>query len=125
MDKIIMKGMRFYAYHGALPQEQQLGQQFEVDLELFLDLKAAGKTDDLNKTVSYADVYRLVQEIITGQKFKLIESLAETIAARVIADFNVEQVNVQVRKPQAPVPGIFAYMAVEITRTRQQEKENS
>ncbi|MEG6617204.1 2-amino-4-hydroxy-6-hydroxymethyldihydropteridine diphosphokinase [Peptococcaceae bacterium 1198_IL3148] len=118
MDKIIMQGMQFYGYHGALAEEQQLGQRFTVDLQLYLDLQPAGIADDLAKTVSYADVYRLVKNIIESAKYKLIESLAETIASQVLDNFAVKKVTVQVKKPQAPIPGIFDYMAVEITRSK-------
>ncbi len=117
MDKIIMKDMQFYGYHGVLPEEQRLGQQFLIDVEMYLELKAAGKSDDLTKTISYADVYRQVREIVTGNKYKLIEALAENIAERLIKDFALEKITVRVKKPQAPIAGAFAYMAVEITRT--------
>lgn len=113
-----MQGMQFYGYHGALVEEQQLGQRFEVDLQLHLDLKPAGESDDLEKTVSYADVYALVKRTVEELKFKLIESLAETITSQVLENFAVARVTVQVRKPQAPIPGIFDYMAVEITRPK-------
>jgi dihydroneopterin aldolase/2-amino-4-hydroxy-6-hydroxymethyldihydropteridine diphosphokinase len=118
MDKIIMQGMQFYGYHGALAEEQQLGQRFEVNLEMYLDLGLAGRTDDLQKTVSYADVYTLIKKIVENKKFKLIESVAEAIALQVLDNFPINKVTVQVRKPQAPIPGVFDYMAVEIDRTK-------
>lgn len=122
MDKIIIKGMQFYGYHGALPQEQQLGQKFIVDAILSLDLKPAGQTDQLACTVNYAEVYNLIKKIVEGQPFKLIESLAETIASEILDNFNVREVNVQVRKPSAPVLGVFDYVAVDITRQQLKEQ---
>lgn len=113
-----MQGMQFYGYHGALAEEQQLGQRFEVNLEMYLDLGLAGRTDDLQKTVSYADVYTLIKKIVENKKFKLIESVAEAIALQVLDNFPINKVTVQVRKPQAPIPGVFDYMAVEIDRTK-------
>ena len=115
-DKIIMKGLQFYAYHGALPQEQELGQKFIIDIEMFLNLQPAGSTDKLKKTIDYATVYNLVHQIVTGQKYKLIEALAENIAAIIIDKFPVLKVQVQVKKPQAPVAGSFDYLAVAIER---------
>ena len=123
MDKIIIKGMQFYGYHGALPQEQQLGQKFVVDVILSLDLKPAGQTDQLERTVNYAEVYNLIKKIVEGHPFKLIESLAETIATDILDNFNVREVNVQVRKPSAPVPGVFDYVAVDITRQQLKEQD--
>ncbi|MBO8136993.1 MAG: dihydroneopterin aldolase [Desulfotomaculum sp.] len=123
MDKIIMKNLIFYGYHGVLPEEQVLGQEFVVDLELFLNLKPAGETDDLDTSVNYLNVYKLVHEIVTLKKYNLLEALAEKIAREILDNYPVEQINVRVKKPNAPIPGIFDYMAVEITRKREQLKE--
>jgi dihydroneopterin aldolase len=109
--------MSFYGYHGVLPQERELGQQFVVDVELQLDLRPAGENDDLGQTVSYADVYEVVRRVVTGAPSKLIEAVAEQIACQVLQQFAVQQVLVRVKKPAAPVPGHFSYMAVEIVRT--------
>ncbi len=113
-----MSSMSFYGYHGVLPQERELGQQFVVDVELQLDLRMAGESDDPNKTVSYADVYDVVRRVVTGSPKKLIETVAEQIAAILLQQFNVQQVLVRVKKPAAPVPGQFSYMAVEIARSQ-------
>ncbi len=115
-----MCGMSFYGYHGVLPQERELGQVFEVDVELFLDLRSAGESDDPEMTVSYADVYEVVRRVVTGRPYKLIEAVAEAIAARLLTGFSVQEVLVRVKKPAAPVPGHFRYMGVEIRRTASQ-----
>lgn len=118
-DKIILKGMKFFAYHGVLEEEKRLGQQFEVDLELSTDLQPAGQTDRLDLSVSYADVFDTVADIMTGRSHNLLESLAETIAQRVLQHYAaVAGVKVTIKKPGAPIKGNFAYMAVEITRQR-------
>ncbi|WP_066634347.1 dihydroneopterin aldolase [Desulfolucanica intricata] len=117
-DKIILKGLEFYGYHGVLSEERQLGQKFIIDLELFLNLKESGVTDNPDLTVNYARVFEAVQEVVTGRPSLLIEAVAESIAAKVLSSFNVEKVLVRVRKPQAPVPGCFEYMAVEIIREK-------
>ncbi|KJS03815.1 MAG: dienelactone hydrolase [Peptococcaceae bacterium BRH_c4a] len=119
MDKIIMKGMRFYGHHGVLPHERELGQIFEVDLELSLDLGPAGHMDDLSLTVSYADVFGLAEELVTGSPMNLIEAVAQRIADGVLEKFTpVRAVRVVLKKPSAPVQGVFDYMAAEITRVR-------
>lgn len=116
MDKIILEGMEFYGYHGARPEEKTLGQRFIVDVELFLDLRQAGETDSLDFTVNYAQVFELVQSIVCGNPRQLIESVAEAIAGALLAQFPVDEVLVRVKKPQAPLPGMFAGAAVEIGR---------
>jgi dihydroneopterin aldolase len=115
-DCIVLEGMQFYGYHGALPAERELGQPFSIDLKLYCDLQPAGLSDDLSKTVDYSRVFTVVEEIVTGKPFQLIESLAEQIAAVILKEFPVTRVLVRVRKPHAPLNGIFADLAVEITR---------
>ncbi len=118
MDKIILEGMEFYGYHGARPEEKNLGQRFIVDVELFLDLRQAGETDNLEHTVNYAQVFELVQAIVCGRSRQLIESVAESIAGALLEQFPVDEVLVRVKKPQAPLPGTFAWAAVEIGRKK-------
>jgi len=116
VDKIILEGMEFYGYHGLLPQEQVLGQRFIVDVEIFLDLRQAGCSDNPDYTVNYASVFELVKTVVEGRPYKLIESVAETIAGSILEHFGVKEVLVRVKKPQTPVPGKFSWMAVEIRR---------
>ncbi len=118
MDKVIIKDMQVYAYHGALPEENVLGQNFFISLEMRLPLKEVGMTDDLTRGVSYAEVYERVEKLARENTFKLIETLAERTAKLVVEEFPVEGVKVTVRKPQAPIPGQFDYVAVEIERSR-------
>lgn len=116
MDKIIVEGMEFYGYHGTLPEEQSLGQRFMIDVELALDLRPAGESDDPGHTVNYARVFEITQSIVCGRPHRLIESVAEAIAASLLERYPVTGVTVRVKKPQAPVKGQFAWMAVEISR---------
>lgn len=116
MDKIILAGMEFYGYHGVLPQEQTLGQKFTVDVELSLELGQAGNSDDPEDTVDYAGIFNIVRAIIEGRPRRLLESVAEAIADSVLNHFPVKEVLVRVKKPHAPLPGKFDWMAVEISR---------
>ncbi len=119
MDKIILKGLVFYAYHGVLEEEHKLGQRFFIDLELFCDLEKAGKTDNLNQTINYTEVYQLVKDISVQERYNLIEALAERIAEKILKKIvRVKEVIVRVKKPEAPVEGIFDYVGVEIRRNR-------
>lgn len=122
MDKILLNGLSFYGYHGVLQEEQRLGQKFFIDIELILDLIEAGKSDDLSKSVSYADVFDVVKEIVEGKPFKLIEALAEAISSRIFKDFTqVSEVVIKIKKPEAPVPGVYNYFGVEIHRSKNGE----
>ena len=118
-DKIIMQGMEFYGYHGVLPGEQEIGQRFLVDLELATYLERSGRLDDVSETIDYSEVYGLVEKIVTDERFNLIEALAERIAQAVLGRYSVEEVMVRVRKPHAPLGGIFEYVGVEIRREPQ------
>lgn len=116
VDKVFLAGMQFYGRHGVFPEEKAMGQKFIIDVELSLDLKRAGLTDDLAHTPNYADIYALIKNITTVRSFNLIEALAEAIAQDILASYRVEQVVVRVKKPHAPISGIFDYMGCEIVR---------
>ena len=98
--------------------ERQLGQKYEMDLELMTDLSTAGKTDDLLHTVDYAEVVRLVIEIGAQQSFQLFETLAETIAEAILAQFQIEEVRITVKKLSPPIEPRLTYAGVEIHRKR-------
>ena len=117
-DRIILKGMTFYGYHGVLAGEKVAGQPFVVDLVLYLHLDRAGRRDDLACTVDYSQVFDAVKRVVEGERFNLVEALASTIAERVLASFPVEGVRVRVKKPMAPVGGMLEYAAVDLRRWR-------
>lgn len=120
MDKIIMENMVFYGYHGVLKEEKVLGQKFYIDAELYLDLKQAGKTDDLDHTVSYAMVYETIKNIVTKENFDLLEALSHKICGEILLSFEkIETVRLKIKKPSAPVAGSFDYFAVDIKRGRE------
>ncbi|MBN2651946.1 MAG: dihydroneopterin aldolase [Spirochaetales bacterium] len=118
-DKIILKNLSFYSFHGNLPEEKQLGQKFFIDLEICTNLRTAGGSDNVADTINYALAYENVKSIVENKNFNLIEALAEEIAQSTLHNFETAKgVTVRVRKPQAPVNGIFDYFEVEITRER-------
>jgi len=125
-DEILLEGMRFYAYHGVNPEERVLGQRFTVDVALAVDLSWAGQSDDLVDTVSYSAVYKRVRRIVEGEPRNLIEAVAESIAAEILAEFPpAERVSVTVRKPEVPMKGSMLDAAgVRITRSRADESRN-
>jgi len=119
MDCIRMNGLQFYGFHGALSEENHLGQRFIVQLALYLDLHRAGKTDAIMDTVNYAAVYECVKSNVEGTSVKLIEHLAEKIAQDVLKKFPLlQEVEVEVEKPGAPIPGVFGNVSATIRRQR-------
>ena len=117
-DRIILHNMVFRGYHGVHPAERTLGQRFEIDVELGLDLSQAIVTDALHDTVDYSQVHASVREDVEDHQYQLIEALAGTLARRLIAEFPITSVLVRVRKPQVPLPGLLSFVAVEIQRRR-------
>ena len=117
MDKIYINEMEFYGYHGVLPEETKLGQRFRLSLIVELDLKKAGETDDLNETVSYADIFDLCKDIVEGKPYQLTEAVAEKIAGDVLTNFvKINRVTVKVIKPDPPIRGHYQSVAVEVIR---------
>ena len=118
MDKIYIKGLRVFAYHGVNPEEKANGQNFELDITISADLTRAGKTDRIEDTVSYAKVAKLAIATMESEANNLIERAATRVADAVIDNFPVEEVTILLKKPEAPVKADFDYMGVEITRFR-------
>ena len=118
-DKIFLRGMEFWGYHGVIASEQELGQRFVIDVELSLDLTKAGISDNLADTVNYAAVYRLIRRQAEDNKCTLIERLADEIAACILAEFiAVDELSVTVHKPAAPIGGVIGDVGVTINRKR-------
>ncbi|MGH2349887.1 MAG: dihydroneopterin aldolase [bacterium] len=118
MDTIVLKGMRFYAYHGALPDEREQGQEFVIDVALETDLRRAGQTDELTDTVDYREAYEHTREVVEGPARRLLESVAESVAQRLLALERVAAVTVSVRKPRVRLPGPVDYSEVTIRREK-------
>lgn len=119
MDKLVITGIRAVGFHGILPEERRDGQSFVVDCELHIDLDGAIKSDDLSKTVDYAEVSLLVREIVEGPALNLIEALAGKIGVAILDRHQkVQKVVVTVHKPDAPIPVDFLDVAVVIERNR-------
>lgn len=119
MDKIIIKGLRLFAYHGVNPEEKRDGQDFLLDITLHADLSRARRSDSLPDTVNYAAVRKTVQRAFTGESYDLIERAAQAVCEAVLQDFpQVEEITLLLKKPQAPMNAVFDYVAVETTLAR-------
>lgn len=118
-DRIVLAGMAFEARHGVNDWEKTEAQRFEVDVELILGTRRAGKSDELGLTVDYREIYEAVRRVIEGPPVDLIETLAESIARDVLAaSGRARKVIVRVRKPDVQLGGSLAYAGVEVIRRR-------
>jgi dihydroneopterin aldolase len=120
VDRILLEGMVFHGRHGTLPAERDLGQPFIVDIELRLDLRSAGLSDDLTQSVDYGEVHRRAKEIVEGPPVALSETVAERVAAAILEEHPpVEAVRVKVAKPHVRLDDtVLTNSAVEILRRR-------
>ena len=117
-DQISLRGLRCHGFHGVYDEERRVGQQFVVDLTLWLDLAPAGASDDVADTVHYGELAERVAAVVTGEPVNLLETLAEQVARVVLADARIGEVEVTIHKPQAPIPLEFADVAVTLRRSR-------
>jgi dihydroneopterin aldolase len=117
-DSITVRGIRGTGHHGVFDHERAEGQVFVVDVTLTLDTDAAAQSDDLAHTVDYGLVASEVHALIEGEPVDLIETLAERIAQACLRWPSVDEVDVIVHKPQAPISVPFDDVEVRIRRSR-------
>lgn len=115
-DLITLTGLRARGFHGVFDFEKVQGQEFIVDVELQVDLRAAGASDDLTDTVNYAAVAEVAMAVLTGPSLDLIETVASRIADGCLELVGVHRVSVTVHKPGAPIPHAFADVSVTVKR---------
>lgn len=119
-DRIILRDLGFYGYHGLFAEEERLGQRFFVDLECGVNLTAPGETDAIGHTVSYADIYDVVKATFEGQRTKLIEALGQNIVTALFERFgDIDWIVIRIRKPEAPIAMVRGEAAIELHRVRQ------
>lgn len=120
MTNIIrIKNASFYAYHGALQEEQVIGGKFDVDVDMYFDFSDAAETDDLAKTINYDSVYKFIHEIIHSKKYDLIETIATVISDKILAKYlQLEKIAVRVRKNSVPVGGLIECVEAEVIKER-------
>jgi 7,8-dihydroneopterin aldolase/epimerase/oxygenase len=118
LDQIALRGLRVRGHHGVFDHERRDGQEFIIDAVLWTDTRAAAEADDLSRTVDYGSLAGRLAAIVSGEPVRLIETLAERLATACLADPGVEEVEITVHKPQAPVPHPFDDVAITIRRAR-------
>lgn len=123
MDSVFLEGLEFYGFHGVNPEEQADGQRFLVDVHMSADLRKAALTDDLEATINYSAVYKRVRAIVEGPPSRLIETVAERIAAAILDEFAASSVTVTVRKPDVALSGSTALDAAGVTIRRERQHD--
>lgn len=117
MDTIFLRGIRVFGHHGHTEEERGIGQVIEVDVELQMDLRQAGRTDRLEHTADWSDVFATVTEVVAGGSHHLMEHLASDIARRLLASTRAHEVVVSVAKLSPPLGGICERCGVQVTRS--------
>jgi len=117
-DEITLTGLTVFGRHGVFEHERENGQEFVIDLRLRLDLADAAASDDVADTVHYGELAEKVAAVVAGEPVDLIETLAQRIADVVLVDARVNDVDVTVHKPHAPIPLTFSDVSVTIRRSR-------
>ncbi len=119
MDKILIRDLKLFAFHGVNPEEKQNGQNFVFDLDLYVNITKACYSDDLNDTVSYAKVIKTVKKAFTENRYDLLEKAAQVTADAILEEYpDVFQADITLKKPEAPIKADFGYVGVFISRKR-------
>jgi len=114
---IRIKNASFYAYHGALEEEQNIGGKFETDVDIYTNFSSAAESDDLTKTIDYDKVYKFINKVVHSKKYKLIETLAVLLAEELLKQYPViSKIAVRVRKHNVPVGGVLDCVEAEVIK---------
>lgn len=117
MDQIRIDNLEVYAYHGVFPEENEKGQPFFINAVLYTETRKAGKNDDLSYSTHYGEVSLLLHKVVKENVFQLIETVAEKAAEEVLLAFPlIRRIDLEIRKPEAPIPLPFESVSVKITR---------
>jgi dihydroneopterin aldolase len=120
-QKIQIKGLRVYGYHGVMEHEREEGQYFIIDATITVDAERASATDDIANTVSYAEIASLISENVRNNPVNLLETLSQRLADEVLfaASPWAKEVKITVSKPDAPIDLYFDTVAVTAKAKRQ------
>lgn len=117
-DRITLTGLRVRGHHGVFDEERRDGQDFVVDMTVWVDLARAAETDDLDDTLNYGALASRAAEIVAGKPWNLLETVGAAIADEVMEDPRPHAVEVTIHKPNAPIPLDFGDVAVTVRRSR-------
>lgn len=119
MDEICIKGLRLFGYHGVYPEEEERGQDFYIDLKLFLSTQAAGISDELEDSISYEEVCEFVTAEFKKKRYRLIEAVAENLSCALFRKYTgLSELELKLSKPEAPLDAVFEDVSVTIRRKK-------
>ncbi len=119
-DAIFVNGLALHAYHGVMQHEAKVGQSFQLDLVLDIDLGAASRSDKLKDTISYDRAVKTASEAFCGRRYRLVEAAAGAVADALLAEFTpLLSIRVTVHKPHAPIAATFTDIGVVVERARE------
>lgn len=119
MDKILIRDLKIFAYHGVNPEEKRDGQNFVFDIDMSVNMTKACYSDQVDDTVSYAKVIKTVTRVATAEKYDLLEKVAQVTADAIFAEYpDVFDVSITLKKPEAPMKADFGWVGVQIYRER-------
>ncbi len=123
MDKILIRDLKIFAYHGVNPEEKEDGQNFVLDIDAFVDISVPCMSDNVEDTVSYAKIIKQTLKVFTAQKDDLLERAAQRVADSLFESFDkIQALRIVLKKPEAPIKADFGYVGVEIYRERGENK---
>jgi dihydroneopterin aldolase len=117
-DRLVLRGIQVYGYHGVMPQEKQLGQRFRVNVTLMGDFSKAARSDSLDDALDYSGVHSLVCEAVGQGSFDLIEAVAGHLCTVLLQNLPIDCVEVTVEKTNPPIPGFTGQALVTLVRGR-------
>ena len=122
MDSIRIKNLKIPARHGVYEFEKEKDGTFELDIELYLPLLKAGKSDRLEDTINYEDIISTVTKAFTEKQYALVEAAAQSVCDRLLNDFKIDKITIRVRKPHAPIDADFETVEVQLNRKNEENE---
>ena len=122
MDCIRIKNLKIPARHGVYEFEKEKDGIFEIDINLYLPLLKAGKSDRLEDTINYEDIISTVTKAFTEKQYALVEAAAQSVCDRLLNDFKIDKITIRVRKPHAPIDADFEAVEVQLNRKNEESK---
>lgn len=123
MDRILIRDLKIFAYHGVLDKEKENGQYFILDVDAYADISKPCGSDNVEDTVNYALMIERITEIFTSQKDDLIERAAQRVADGLLGEFGmITEIRILLKKPDAPIDADFGWVGVEINRKREEKQ---
>ena len=122
MDRIRIKNLKIPARHGVYEFEKEKDGIFEIDIELYLPLLKAGKSDRLEDTINYEDIISTVTKAFTEKQYALVEAAAQSVCDRLLNDFKIDKITIRVRKPHAPIDADFEAVEVQLNRKNEENE---